>query len=125
MAYLSYIVSGIAIVLAGIFALLQSFWVGFVYFVLGILAMLSFFWAAWLIYKYFTDFKEELEERFKFYRIEVINTEQISKEYFDENLPVFKKEFSKKVLKDKIVKWFIIAVCFACAISFILGMVFY
>lgn len=125
MAYLSYIVSIIAIVLAGIFAILQTLWAGFAYFVLAMLLLLSLFWAGWLIYKYFTDYKKELEERFKVYRIETINANQIFADDFDRDETAFRKEFSKKVLKEKIFKWCMIAFCFACGVAFLMGMIFY
>ena len=125
MAYLSYIVSIIAIVLAGVFAILQTVWAGFAYFVLAILLLLSLFWAGWLIYKYFTDYQQELEERFKVYRVETINAKLISVDDFDRDEPAFRKEFSKKVLKEKIFKWGMIAFCFACGMAFLLGMIFY
>ena len=122
---MAYIISIVAIVLAGIFAILESVWAGFAYFVLAILLLLALFWGGWLIYKYFTAFQKELEERFKIFRAETINNKQTTAEYFDNNIAQFKKEFSKKTLKDKIIKWFVIAFCFACAVAFLLGMIFY
>lgn len=122
---MAYIITIIAIVLAGIFALLVNIWTGFAYFVLAVLFLLSIFWGCWLIYKYFTDFKKELDERFLIFRAETINSKQISSQYFDDNVDLFKKEFAKKTLKDKIVKWFVILFCFACALAFLLGTIFY
>lgn len=125
MAYLSYIVTIVAIVLASIFALLLKVRAGFAYFVLTTLLLLSLFWGAWLIFKYLTEYKKELEEQFKLFKAKTINNRQLSVEYFDENIAVFKKEFSKKTKKDRFVKWFIILFCFACAVAFLLGMIFY
>ncbi len=122
---MAYIITIIAIVLAGIFALLVNVWAGFAYFVLATLFLLSMFWGCWLIYKYFTEFKKELEERFSIFRAETINNKQTTSQYFDDNVAVFKKEFAKKTLKDKIVKWFMILFCFACAVAFLLGAIFY
>lgn len=125
MAYLSYIVTIVAIVLASIFALLLKVWAGFAYFVLTTFLLLSLFWGAWLIFKYLTEYKKELEEQFKLFKAKTINNRQLSVEYFDENIAVFKQEFSKKTKKDRFVKWFIILFCFACAVAFLLGMIFY
>lgn len=122
---MAYIVSIISVVLAGVFALLVKVWSGFAYFVLATMLLLSLFWFVWLIYKYLTDFKKELQERFEIFRVETINKFQISAQYFDENLPAYKKEFSKKILKDKFIKWSMIAFCLACAVAFLLGMIFY
>ena len=122
---MAYIITIVAIVLAGIFSFLFNVWAGFAYFVLAVLLLLSLFWGCWQIYKYFTDFQKELEERFKIFRAETVNKKQTTAEYFDSNVAQFKKEFSKKILKDKIIKWFVIAFCFACAVAFLLGMIFY
>lgn len=120
---LPYIVTAVAIVLAGLFAVLNRFWAGFVYFVLVSLLALSLFWAIWLVYLYFTDFKEELEVRFSHFKAEKINEAKITVKYFDENLTAFKKQFSKRVLKDKLIKWFQILFAVAIAVTFLVGMI--
>lgn len=122
---MAYIITAVAVVLAIIFALLGKLWAGFVYFVLCTLLLLALFWGVWLIYKYFTDFKRENEEKYKFFRAEKINKYQISAKYFDENEVQYKKEFKRRIFKDKLVKWFVIAFCFAVAVAFLLGMIFY
>lgn len=122
---MAYIITAVAVVLAIIFALLGKLWAGFVYFVLCTLLLLALFWGVWLIFKYFTDFKQELKEKYKLFKAEKINKYQISAQYFDENDAQYKKEFSKKVLKDKIMKWFVILFCFAVAVAFLLGMILY
>jgi len=120
-----YIVTVVAVILAAIFALLVKFWAGFVYFVLAVLLLLSLFWGAWLIYKYFTEFKEEIQERYKFYKAEKINRSQIDVGTYESNEVAYKKDFAKKILKDKMSKWFVILFCFAVAVAFLLGMIFY
>lgn len=122
---MEYVVFSIAVVLAIIFALLVQVWGGFAYFVLAIFFLLSIFWGVWLIYKYFTSFKAELEEEFDIFKIETINKQHISQQEFEENLPTYKKLFAKKKFKDKFLKWFMIAFCFACATAFLVGMIFY
>ena len=124
MTKLPYIVTAITIVLAGLFAILNRFWTGFVYFMLVTLLLLSLFWFGWLLYKYFTDFKQELDERFKFERARILGSGQVTAVAFDENLPYYKKQFKKKVFKDKFIKWFQIALCLAFAVMFITAMVF-
>ncbi len=124
MKNLPYIFTAADIVLVAIFAILNRFWKGFAYFVLALLCLLAIFWGAWLIYKYLTDFKKELEEEFKVYRAEIVNKTQVSNEAFEAALPAYKKEFNKKMRKVKIVKWAIIAFCFAVASLFLFGMGF-
>ncbi len=119
-----YIVTAITVCFAGLFAILNRFWAGFVYFVLALLLALSLFWAGWFLYRYFTDFKAELEEGFKLFKAEKINKTQITAETFDQNEKAYRKNYSKHVFKDKFMKWFQIAFCFALAVAFILGMVF-
>ncbi len=119
-----YIVSAITIALAGLFAILNRFWTGFVYFVLALLLALSLFWAGWLIYKYFTDYKQELEERYSLWKANKLNTTQVSAEIISQNEAAYKKQFSKHMRKNKLVKWFEILICFALAVAFLVGMIF-
>lgn len=123
MSKLPYIVTIVLVALTAVFALLNKVWTGFAYFVLSVLLLLAVFWGVWLIYKYFTDFKLELEEKFKLYRANKINKTQISQEKFDQNEKAYLKDFNKKVLKEKIVKWCVIAFCFAVAMAFLFGMI--
>lgn len=116
-----YIYTAISLVLILIFGLID--WKGSIYFVLTFAMLLALVWGGIFIYRYFTSFKKELEEKFKIYRAEVINKNQMAGGYFDENLQQYKKEFSKKVLKDKLVQWCIILFCFACAGAFLAGMI--
>ncbi len=121
---LPYIVTATVIALAGLFAILNRFWSGFVYFVLVSLLLLSLFWTGWLIYLYFSDFQEELKERFNYFKSKTINETKITTDYFEENIAIFKKQFNKKTLKDKILKWFQILIAFSIAITFLIGMIF-
>ncbi len=123
MAKIPYIVTIVFVILTAIFAILNNYWTGFTFFVLACLMLLSLFWGAWQIYKYFTDFQKELEERFKFYRAEKINAGGVTAEVFDQNLPTYKKSFKKSVIKDKMIKWFIILFCFALATTFLIGII--
>ncbi len=125
MKNIPYIITAILIVLAGIFALLNRVWAGFVYFVLSFLLLLSIFWAVWLIIEYFTTFKRELDESFKLYRADTINSKEVSAQQFDANIPVYKKQFNRKILKVKLVKWGIVIFCFAVAVAFLVGMILY
>ncbi len=125
MKNLPYIVTAILIVLAGIFALLNRVWAGFVYFVLSLLLLLSLFWGVWLIWQFFTTFKKELAEEFELFRADTINSKQLSAQDFDANVATYKKQFNKKMLKTKLAKWGIIVFCFAVAVAFLMGIIFY
>lgn len=120
-----YIVTIVLVLLAGISAILVQTWTGFVYFAMSFAMLLGLFWGGWLIYKYFTDFKLELEESFKFYKAETINKKQISSEYFNENEAAFKKDFQKKMTKYKILHWLKILLCFSISAAFIAAMIIY
>ena len=121
--YLEYIITIADVALAGVFAILVKVWTGFMYFVLATLMVLALFWGAWLIYKFFTTYKEELNERFKIYKATTINATKITVEHFNENEATYRKDFSKKMRKEKFVKWFVIAFCFALAVAFLFGMI--
>lgn len=122
---LPYFITGGAVILAALFAILNRFWTGFVYFVLASLLVLSLFWGVWLIYKYFTDFKEELKDRFVLYKANKVNTTNTTTDMITANEAAYEKQFKKSVLKDKIIKWFIILFCFSVAIMFLIGMILY
>lgn len=119
------VVTIISVVLSAVFALMTRLWAGFAYFVLALLMLLAIFWGIVLIIKFFTDYKKELQEEYTLFKAGKVNSSQISSKTFEENESVYKKEFSKKMLKDKILKWFVILFCFAVALTFLLGMIFY
>ncbi len=126
MKYIEYIITAIAFALAGLFSILQTYvWAGFAYFVLSCFLLLSLFWGGWLIFKYFTTFKQAQAEAFKLFKVHKINQTNISSEQFEENEVYFIKEFRKKTFKDRLFKWLLICFCFALAVSFLLCMIFY
>ena len=94
---MAYIITIVAVVLAGIFALLVDVWASFVYFVLAILLLLALFWGGWLIYKYFTAYQKEVEDGFALFKAQIINSKNISAEEFDASLEYHKKEFAKSL----------------------------
>ncbi len=120
-----YIVTAVLIALTALFAILNKVWEGFVYFVLGSLLLLALFWGVWQTYLYFTEYKEERAEEFKFFRAKKIGEGQIAEKEFDAAEKEYLKLFNKSILKDKIIKWGIIAFCFAIAAAFLMGMILY
>lgn len=122
---MAYIITIVAVVLAGIFALLVDVWASFVYFVLAILLLLALFWGDWLIYKYFTAYQKEVEDGFALFKAQIINSKNISTEEFDASLEYYKKEYAKSLKKEKFMKWLAICFCFAVAAAFVLGMIYY
>lgn len=122
---ITYILTAVSFVLAALFAILNRFWTGFVYFVLAIFLLLAIFWGVLLIVRYFTTFKDELNEEFKYFKAEKINKNHITSEIFEAGLPTYQKEFKKKSFKIKFVKWFVILFCFAVASAFLMAMILY
>ena len=121
-----YIVTAIDIALSALFAILNKYvWRGFAYFVLSLLLLLALIWGAWLIYKYFTSYRKEQDEEFERYKIEQINKLGITKEQFEENVKEHRKQYNKTLIKQKILKWALIALCFAIAASFISAIILY
>ncbi len=121
-----YIVSAVDLVLTALFAILNKYvWKGFAYFVLSLLLALALAWGIWLVYKYFTAFKKEMEEEFNEYKIRVMNKEKITSKQFEEAEESYRKSFKKTLIKQIIFKWFIICFCFSIAVSFLLAMIFY
>lgn len=124
MSKVPYIVSAITICLVALFAILERYWTGFIYFVLASLLLLSLFWGAWLIFGYLTVYKHEREERFLLFKAELINHDHITAEYFEQNKAVYKKEFEKKLAREKISRIYMIVFCFALAVAFLVGMIY-
>ena len=118
-----YIVTMVALILAGVFAILVKVWTGFMYFVLALLMVLALFWAVVQIYRYFTSFKKRAEERFKLYKAEVINQNNLSSSNFEANEKAYQKAFQKTFLKDKVLHWCLILFCFALAGAFLVAMI--
>ncbi|MBP3431330.1 MAG: hypothetical protein J6K39_00535 [Clostridia bacterium] len=125
MSKIPLITTVVALVFTVLFTVLNRFWAGFVYFVLACLFLLSMFWGVWLIYLYFTEYKNELEEKFKIHKAHKVNDAGITSEFYDENIAVFRKEFNRMMIKEKIVKWAMILFCFAVAVAFLIGMIYY
>lgn len=121
-----YIITAIDIALSALFAILNKFvWSGFTYFVLSLLLALALCWGGWLIYKYFTSYRQEQKEEFERYKVEQINKLKITKEEFEENESAHRKSFNKTLIKQKIFKWALIVLCFAIAASFISAIILY
>lgn len=114
-----------AVALAALFAILRQYWLGLTYFVFGCFLLLALFWAFWLIFLYFTKFKEELSQQFEFYRAQKINSGAVTAEMFDAAEKEYKKQFSRTVFKDKLFKWSLIIFCFGLVVLFLMGMIYY
>ena len=121
-----YIITAVDLGLTALFAILNSkVWSGFGYFVLSLLLLLSLAWGVYLILKYVKEFNPELQKDFSEFKAEKINKAGITAEEFDANEKVYKKQFNRSCLKQKLAKWAIIIFCFAVAGSFIAGLVLY
>lgn len=121
---ISYIVTIVIAVLTAIFTILnEEVWGGFVYFVFALIMVLALFWAGWLIYKYFTEFKSELQEEYVIFKAEKINKLRITSDVYEASEPAYKKEFKRKMLKTKFIKWFMICFCFAVAGAFLVAII--
>lgn len=121
-----YIFTAVDLLLTAIFAILNSkVWRGFAYFVLSLLVLLGIAWGVYLIVQYFTTYQKELVEDYKKFKLAKRGLQGVSQEELEQNEKLYKKEFNKSKWKQKFVKWFIILFCFAVAISFIFGIVFY
>ena len=123
---ITYIVTIAIAVLTAVFTILKErVWNGFVYFVFSLIMILGLFWGGWLIYKYFTDFKSEINEKYKFFKAEKINKLRITSAVYEASEMAYKKEFKRKLRREKFIKWFMICFCFAVAIAFLVALILY
>lgn len=118
-----YIVTAVILCLMGLFAILQTTWVHFDYFVLSLLMLLALFWFGWLIFQYFTTFKEELEEEYKKFRAQTVNAQNLTAHQFDENEAEERKLFNRKMVKVKLAKLFMILACLAAAVAVLVAII--
>lgn len=123
---ITYIVTIAIAVLTAVFTILkEQVWDGFVYFVFSLIMLLGFFWGGWLIYKYFTEYKSEIAEKYKVFKAEKINKLRITSDVYMAGEEAYKKEFKRKLFKEKFIKWFMICFCFAIAAAFLVAIIFY
>ncbi len=123
---ITYIVTIVIAILTAVFTILkEQVWDGFVYFVFSLLMILGLFWGSWLIYKYFTDYKSEMAEKYKIFKAEKINKLRITSDIYMASEEAYKKEFKRKLLKEKFIKWFMICFCFAIGVAFLVAIIFY
>ncbi len=119
----STIITLVAFVLAGLFALLENAWVGFKYFVLSVLLLLSIYWGVINIIKYFTSFKAELEEEYGVFRARKITELRITSEDYEKNEEQYRQLFKKSQIKEKFLKWCVILICFGIAFAFLMAII--
>lgn len=118
-----WIISGILVALAILFACLKSVWTGFVYFGIVCLSALCLFWIYVRIKLYIKVYHTDFNKQFIGYKADYINTYNIREEDFENILTSHVKEFKKLLRREKIVDifkiLFIMSVFVVCIVAII------
>ncbi len=110
------------LIVALVTACLNDVWAGFVYFSLSSLTVLCLYWGVIFIFRYREDYFINFQEDYKFYKINLINSSNLTLEDIEKNDKFYIKKFKKTLIRDKIVDIFKILLAFVFAIICIVAM---
>ncbi len=110
------------LIVAVVTACLNDFWAGFVYFSLTSLSALCIYWGVIFILRYREDYFLSFQEEYKFYKINLINSSNLTLEDIEKNDKYYIKKFKKTLLRDKVIDIFKIILAFMFAIICIVAM---
>ena len=116
------LVTGILIVLIVLFAALQSFWQGCLYFALSFMIILSIYWIVIFILQYIEDYYKAFDDDFKAYCVELINRTELTTSQVSSNIEFYKKRYKKTLIRDKIIDIAKMLVALSIIIACIIGM---
>lgn len=105
-------------------ASLINFWAGLFYFSLSALAILCVYWAVIFILRYREDYFVDFNNDFNFYKINLVNSSNLTLEEINNNEGFYIKKFKKTLVRDKIVDIFKILLAIVFAITCISSMIF-
>lgn len=115
---IKFIVTSVLVVLTIIFGCLQTVWAGFAYFALAFGCVVSLMWTIILLYEYFQDYKREnLEEQYRIYCAQLVNSTALTLDLIKSHDKIYYKKFKKTLVKEKLIEWFKIFLCFGIFIS--------
>ncbi len=117
----NFYVSIVLLVLIILFASLQTFWSGLVYFALSFLIILCIYWLIVLINQYIVDYYKTFEDDFKIYCNETINSTMLSAKDINDNLSYYRKKYKRSLIRDKILDitkiLFVISILVSCVVG--------
>ena len=116
------LVTGILIVLIVLFAALQSFWQGCLYFALSFMIILSIYWIVIFILQYIEDYYKSFDDDFKAYCVELINRTELTTSQVSSNIEFYKKRYKKTLIRDKLIDIAKMFVALSIIIACIIGM---
>lgn len=98
------IITGILIILTIVFGLLKSFWSGFVYFCVSCLVVLFTYWLIVLIKSYIENYYKGLNEKYKIYCANLVNSSSLSLQEIEQNNHIYFSQFKKTLRKEKFIE---------------------
>lgn len=119
----NFLVTAVLLILIVLFASLQSFWKGLVYFALSFLIVLCLYWLIILLLQYINDYYKTFDEDFKIYCSEIINSTSATSQDINDNIDYYRKKYKKSILRDKLFDIAKMLVAISIIASSILGMI--
>lgn len=99
---INFIVTAVLAILVAVFGLLRTIWTGFAYFSLVALVAICLYWLFVLIKTYIYDFHKDINEKYKIYCAQIVNSTSINLEDIENNNDKYFAEFKKTLRKEKI-----------------------
>ncbi len=119
----NFLVTIILLSLTVLFASLQMYWGGLVYFALSCLIILCIYWIVIFCRQYYFDYHLSFDEEFKIYCVNIINSTSVTTQYVNENIEYYKKQFKKSLIRDKLIDISKILVALSIMVVCIVGMI--
>lgn len=125
---INFFVSAICGILILIFGFLNQFWVGFSYFALFLSIGICVYWLVIIILSYIENFIKNIDERYKLYCAELINSTNLSSADIMANKDLYFQQFKRSLRKEKIYEILkgivVLAILISCVGLFFSGTLF-
>ncbi len=92
------------VILIAMFGLLKTIWGGFIYFALSALVVLFVYWLIILIKSYIITFHKNIDERYKIYCANIVNSSSITLQEIESKNQIYFNQFKKSLRKEKLLE---------------------
>ena len=92
------------------------------FFALISLTYMHISWIVLLIINYKEEFFDDFDEKFKFYLVQIINYSNVTSQMVEENSELYRKNFKKTLIKDKLIEIAKMLVLLSLVITFFVVM---
>ena len=125
---MNFIVTIISALLILTFGLLNEVWAGFSYFSLVLFTGICIYWLVILIISYINNYIKNIDERYKFYCAQLINSTNLTSEDINEKPELYFKQFKRSLRKEKLLEiakaLVVLTILISCVSLFFSGNIF-